>query len=378
MTADEILAMEDVELVFRMLPDGWEEKAVELKALGRRRSIPNAQVLFRLLMMHIGPGMSLRETATVAQHSNMAQISAEGLHYRMRQAGDWLGWMTERLAQDWVPPAARPVLPGRWRIRFVDGSHVREPGPTGSVWRVHYAITLPQLRCDEVHLTSTQRGETFKRFSIQEGDLMIGDRAYSTAAGVAHVTQHNAHVLVRINHASTALESADGTPLDLLSALKGLKTEGQTLDLPVTMVSSEHRIAGRLCAVRKSDQARESEEKRVRRRASKKQYNVSEDTIALAAYTFIFCTIPKEELSCEEVLEVYRGRWQVELAFKRLKSILGTGHLPKHNDDTARTWLQGKLLLACLLENLLDQAETFFPWGYPIRSVGQAQPEPLA
>ena len=57
-------------------------------------------------------------------------------------------------------------------------------------------------------------------------------------------------------------------------------------------------------------------------------------------------------------------RWQIELAFKRMKSIMGLGHLPKFSEASARAWIHGKLLVALLIERLLDVAEHFSPWGY--------------
>jgi hypothetical protein len=64
-------------------------------------------------------------------------------------------------------------------------------------------------------------------------------------------------------------------------------------------------------------------------------------------------------------MEFYRRRWQIELAFKRLKSLLQLGHLKKIDKAGAKAWLQGKLLVACLIETLILTAERFPPWGYP-------------
>jgi hypothetical protein len=58
--------------------------------------------------------------------------------------------------------------------------------------------------------------------------------------------------------------------------------------------------------------------------------------------------------------------WQIELCFKRMKSLLGLGALPKKREDSCRAWLHGKLLIALLLERLLDEAEHFSPWGYEL------------
>jgi hypothetical protein len=56
----------------------------------------------------------------------------------------------------------------------------------------------------------------------------------------------------------------------------------------------------------------------------------------------------------------------VELASKRLKSLLGFGHLPQHDAHSARAWLYGKLLLALLAEKLIMRGQSGSPrpmWG---------------
>ena len=53
-----------------------------------------------------------------------------------------------------------------------------------------------------------------------------------------------------------------------------------------------------------------------------------------------------------------------ELAFKRLKSLLQLGHLKKTDPQGAKAWLQGKLLIASLIETLIAVGERFSPWGY--------------
>ena len=85
-----------------------------------------------------------------------------------------------------------------------------------------------------------------------------------------------------------------------------------------------------------------------------------------SGYIFVFTTLPASALSAAQALELYRGRWQIELVFKRLKSILSLGYLRKVDPDSARSWLEGKLFVAMLIEALLAQTESFFPWGYPL------------
>jgi hypothetical protein len=57
---------------------------------------------------------------------------------------------------------------------LVDGSTISEPGATGSTWRLHYALNLATLSCDEVHVTEANEGESLTRFKIQAGDIVMG------------------------------------------------------------------------------------------------------------------------------------------------------------------------------------------------------------
>jgi hypothetical protein len=137
-------------------------------------------------------------------------------------------------------------------------------------------------------------------------------------------------------------------------------------DWPATMVDEQGQVAGRVCAIKKSRQAATRARQRALRENSKKGHVVQAATLEAAGYIFVFTTLSAEHCPAATVLEMYRGRWQVELAFKRLKSILTLGHLKKTDPQGAKAWLQGKLLAAFLIEALIAAGERFFPWGYPL------------
>jgi hypothetical protein len=63
-------------------------------------------------------------------------------------------------------------------------------------------------------------------------------------------------------------------------------------------------------------------------------------------------------------LEWYRLRWQIELVFKRLKSLAELGHLAKHDERSVRSWLYGKLLVGLLTQKLIRTGRDISPWGY--------------
>ena len=86
------------------------------------------------------------------------------------------------------------------------------------------------------------------------------------------------------------------------------------------------------------------------------------ETVEAAGYVIVLTTLCEVEPAL--ILELYRYRWQIELAFKRLKSLLQLGHLKKTDPVGAKAWLQGKLFVATLIEMLIAVGERFSPWGY--------------
>src|ERR1039457_6107731 len=129
---------------------------------------------------------------------------------------------------------------------------------------------------------------------------------------------------------------------------------------------------GRLIIVR-SKQAGEYPRKKLEQQASKKQKSVAAEALEAAQYFFLWTTLPSS-WSRTKVLELYRCRWQIELAFKRMKSIMGLGHLPKKDPESCRAWLHGKLFTSLLVERMIGAAKKFSPWGYEL----DASPEQVA
>jgi hypothetical protein len=160
------------------------------------------------------------------------------------------------------------------------------------------------------------------------------------------------------------LRSANGKSFKLLSRLNKLRV-GCIGEWPVIVVGENGRmIPGRVCALRRSKAATEMELKRIHRNSARHGHTPGHKALEAAKYSCVFTTVDHSFLSATDVMELYRARWQVELAFKRLKSLLDLGHLPKHDQESAKAWLFGKLLIGLLADNIIQKADSFSPWGY--------------
>lgn len=320
--------------------------------------------LLRTLLIHVGCGHSLRETASRARMANLADLSDVALLKRLRKSEAWLRGLCAGLFRE------AGMAPGDGReYRAFDATTVKEPGRTGSLWRIHYSVRLPSLACDFFEVTAAAgpgSGETFARFPVREGDRVLADRGCSVAGGVRHVAASGGVATVRVNTSALTLRTLRGEPFDLLAKVSSVKRAGtvRCWNALVPGADGEPAVRGRVCAIRKTKEAIALARRKLLRRASKRQQAVRPETLRFAEYVIVFTTFPPAQFAAADVLEAYRVRWQVELVFKRFKSLAEIGHLPKHDEAGARAWLYGKLLVALLVDKLVRHAAAVSPWGH--------------
>ena len=344
------------------LPTGWEAMARDSGALRRARDFPDAESLLRVLLLHVGEGCSLVETSVRARELGVT-VSPVAVFKRLRASEQWLRWLAEQLRG-----RQRLALPAQGRVvRLVDGTSVCEPGSTGTDWRVHYSLNLSNLQCDHFALTDVKGGESLRRIPVHAGDILIGDRLYANAAAAAYVVQAGGDLLARFHRSALPLFDVENKRIKPLQLFRALRL-GHIQQWPTRTADAAGRwIPGRLLAVRRSAQATRAVHIRMQRYAKKHRKVISAESWKAAAYFAVWTTLPGT-FSAAAVMELYRQRWQIELAIKRLKSLLGLGHLPKNDPRSARAWLHGKLFVSLLVERLVEAGNALSPWGYELES----------
>jgi hypothetical protein len=358
-----------------LFPRNWRELAEETGANRRLRGVPSLEALMRTLLLHLARGYSLHETVVRAKAAGVAELSAVALFKRLQKAEDWF----KELCRVLLPLSgfAVPADTKAVRLRLVDSTTVKEPGKTGSWWRIQYSFQLPEFRCDYFGLHPGEgvgTGDSFTQFPITCGDHVIGDRGYSHISGVEHIAAYGGVVLVRLNPVSLPLFTLAGQRVPLLRRIATLRTAGQVGEWPVVVHGDKRLISGRLCAVRKSAEAITLAEKRLKQTALRKGREIQPETWEYAKYVMVFTTFSPRRFTAVEILQWYRIRWQVELVFKRLKSLAQLGHLPKSDAQSARAWLYGKLFVVLLTEQLMRRGRTLSPSAASCRPARAPQP----
>lgn len=350
-----------------MLPKDLTQSCLDKLAIGRFREIRSASDLLRLCFAYSVCDLSLRQTAAWASTIGLAQLSNVAVLKRLRNAGDWLGhlilqWFEERGIAKEVPALS---------IRIVDGTTVASPGNTTDNYRLHMAFNLADMRMVDAELTDIKQGESLTRHTVLPGEVVLADRGYGKRPQIAHVLSRKGHVVVRIHFQNVPLETIQEKPLDALTLLETLE-ENEIGDWPVVLRHNGQAYRMRLVAVRKTPEAAE---KSILKAKRKSQCNGAQKpdprSLRAAHYTYVLTDLSQDQAPAVQVLELYRLRWQIELAFKRIKSLLRLD-LRAKDAALARTYIFANILASLMIEELSGNALAFFPWGFRLtKETGQ-------
>jgi hypothetical protein len=356
--------------ILSMLPE-VDESAATFGAIRRRRGVRSAENLLRLAMVYGYCDYSLRQTAAWAASVDIADVSDVALLKRFRQCPRWLGHLVAtKIAErtNWQSPHTQNL-----RLRLVDGSSLSAPGSKGIDWRIHLGFDLERMAIDQIEITDVRGAERLDRFALTANELVIADRGYAHAAQMCAVARQGAFFLVRLPWRNVPMERDDGQPWDVMAFLRSLP-EAASGHADVWLRDGEQRLACRVLAVRKTEAAAACARKKAIREYGGKRKTMDPRTLEAAGYTFLLTNASPSALSAEAALELYRYRWQVELAFKRLKSVLDIDRLRAKEPAMAQTYLLAKMLGALLIEDMTERYLAFFPWGYPLRHPGARVP----
>lgn len=330
-----------------------------------------AASLLRLALAYGPCGLSLRGVAAWAELCGLGSLSdlapsrrrAVAVLNRLRGAADWLEHIVGAILSAGCQADAAAAPLGR-RLRLVDGTCVSRPGSTGTDWRVHVTYDLAGGRFSHFEVSDRHGAEDLRRGPVAPGEIRIADRNYARLKGLRHIVQGGGDVIVRTGWCKVKLCQPDGAParlregarFDLFAALATVG-EDRPGDFPVLVADRPGRpgLPVRLVALRKSAAAAEQERQRLRRLASKKGKRLDPRTLIAAEYMLLLTSLPQAGFAPDLVVALYRLRWQIELAFKRLKSLAGFDRLPAKDPALARSWLYAHLIVALLIDDLSQE-----------------------
>lgn len=342
------------EMIKAQLPPCWRKLADDLGIVrpqppGRNAKITDIEQLLRLEFHRAGLGASLKQSTAGAAAAGLVELSSVSLHHWECKLGPYLGLLLAAMLHP--DPAWKRARWHGFEVVVADGTTVQRPGAKGTTARIVYGMRLADMSFVHLEEMDEHGGETACSFRAHRGQLWVFDRNFTNPPGVASLKAQGADVVGRYNRGTMPLSDAKGKPFDVLAHVRRLRKPGAVRDWKVRMQYDGKRIRGRLCAVRLPDDKIEEARARLRDEYGK---HVTPETLEAAAWLMVFTTVARSKLRTEQVLELYRLRWQIELEIKRDKSIGELDKLPNFLPETIQTYLYIKLILQQIERQLVS------------------------
>ena len=252
-------------------------------------------------------------------------------------------------------------------IRLVDGSIFAGPRGKGQ-HRLHATYDPTRQMFTAFDLTSIKQGESLARGGIEAGAIALGDRNYAKTGSLRQADRAGAFYVLRTGMRSTRMiDPATGERLTGETVLAALG-EGSSAELSVEMIEAKAGkadgpapVKARLVILRAGEAAATREKARIERSRTKHKATPTKETVALAGIVMLITNLPPTPWPIARLAMLYRLRWQIELAFKTLKSTFAMRDIPAKEPRLARTWILANLAAALLTELLLSAIERAIP-----------------
>lgn len=366
-------------LLKKRMPKDWQEQAVRLKAWSRTRKLACTADLLRALLVYAASGFSFRQLGIWATLVGLGSLSERAWRKRLARAQDWIAWLLGALigtglAPDWLHNRSQ-------RILLVDGSRLAVPAGTGDDVRLHCAYNVVAGRLESVEVTDRHSAEGVHQSDVHAGDIVVTDAGYPLLPSVQHTRKHKAFGVHRISDHQVRLEREDGKKIDLKRLVKH-QGYGTITQRKVWLWDGkekerlEVRLIIEVLPRQQAQAARARKRERIRRKHGSKR---SLAPAWWAGVLLVATTVPQEQWSAQEVIKLYRARWQIELLFKRLKQGLQVHVVPLKLWERARVYTQLCLIVWCLHEQqeqtLSEQLTTLLQEPSVGREVATSQEE---
>jgi len=340
------------------LPQDLEASAKASEALLRRRGVRCAADLLRMAFAYAVCDWPLRLVGAWLVTLGLANLSDVAILKRLKHCQRWLGLLVGQCLQQRSVWLAEPQ---RVRIRIVDATVVADAGQRN--WYVHACFDLGAGCLAGVEVSDVHSGESLVRFPGQPGEIYLADRGYAHAKGLGSQLVKGVLLVVRCHWQNLALQQEDGSALGVLSWLRSSEASSfsQPSERPVRLTTPSGRFRLRLIAAALPQEALARARQRVREKARQKGRTPSQDNLFACGFILVLTNLPAGDWAEPQVLALYRLRWQVELLFKRYKSVFHLANLRAHDPQLVQTYLLAKLLAALLVDQMLLTTRELVP-----------------
>ena len=339
------------------LPQNLENLARTSGSFQRKRGISSAVDFLKVLFLYAVSGISFRLLAAAAYGLGISDISDTAWRKKCAKAVPFLHEVLHETLSTMFPPVS--IKHTHRQVLLLDASIIRQTGKKQHQQRIHTCYSLNQNRMHQIQVTDHHTAESFQLFSFHKNDIVLADAGYGKARNYAYAMKQGCDVILRITPNQFSFLDANGNKVDLCALLKEMEHNKENDSEWFGFCQQDKKLYPvRLLAQKLPKEKAMQSRKRKQRKAQKNGYHIKEKTLFYAEYMILITSLGVE-YDREEILSLYRSRWQVELLFKRFKQNLSILTLRAGNPIYAEAVVLLWLLIWILTEKQVFLTERF-------------------
>lgn len=186
---------------------------------------------------------------------------------------------------------------------------------------------------------------------IKSKDLLLLDLGYYCLKTFFEITNKKAFFISRLKGGAKIYDRNKSKIIILEKTLKNIKGNAFHMDIKMGL-EQQVKFNCRLICLRMPEEVSNIRRMRLIKNAKRKGRTPSNTTLLLAEWTLIITNVPETWIPSKMVWPIYTIRWQIELIFKSMKSILHIHHSNTANINRLKCEIYGKLICAVLIHRI--------------------------
>lgn len=293
---------------------------LEAKIIRRKRVLKSLRQLMTAIYLYFEENLSFQRLSDLMACRYGIVMTDVAWNKQFLKAAPYLWEAIQQLQAKAVVQAedeAKEIL-NCSSIYAIDATNFSVQGGKHTVARVHTLYSINEHRSISAEITDHHATESLQRFPLQSGAVYFADRAYGTSKQLAYALEQKAYFVIRLGWKHIKLfYDADCHKSLLIPDLM----KGDAFSAIAYFKYRNNVYYIRLVGTKIPEEKQENARKRILRKASQNQRKVSSKTLEAAKW-MVLATTFSDDISDLEITQAYRLRWQIELHFKRSKTLL--------------------------------------------------------
>lgn len=332
--------MKRIVCISKKLKEFFNEKADKISAttgfIKRKRKLKGSSFIKAIVLGNIGVDNCSIETVCQLLNEDSINITKQGLDFRFtKEAVEFMKRMYNEsltLLKNTLQVDCR-ILKHFGGVKLLDSSYISLPNSMEDMYKgygtsysgyesntksgIKLQLVFDYLNqtLDQLNITEGIRSDQGYRShlsNISNNDLLISDLGSSS---FKQINEIGAYFISRYKSDTNIYDIETGQKIDLLEHLGDRSFLEQEV-----LLGKETRVKVRIIFKKLTEEQAMARRRKANRLARSHGYTSSQRNQKLLNWSIFITNVPKSKINAEQILVVYRIRWQIELLFKLYKS----------------------------------------------------------